>query len=108
MVDRLITSQSQVCISIGVTRACGLKVHSCSFRILNSSSNLFSFSFQHAIQSQARHDTRLAYPAQVGINSYARLSLSFLSDMVRRIAMKNDLFGLFFSPGISNNKNDRS
>lgn len=38
---------------------------------------------QHAAQTQARHDARLNYPAQVGVNTYAKLSLSFLSDTVK-------------------------
>lgn len=53
---------AQICISVGVIRACGLR---------------------NAIQSQARHDSRLTYPAQVGLNTYAKLSISFLSDLVK-------------------------
>ncbi|CAF1129871.1 unnamed protein product [Adineta steineri] len=61
--DRLANNNSQVCISVGIVRACGLK---------------------HAAQSQARHDARLNYPSQVGVNTYAKLSLSFLSDTESR------------------------
>ena len=70
-IDRpaLLNSPAQICISVGVIRACGLK---------------------NAIQIQARHDPRLTYPAQVGLNTYAKLSLSFLSDLV-----KDTSFGRF-------------
>ncbi|CAF1141894.1 unnamed protein product [Adineta ricciae] len=61
--DRLSSDSAQACISVGIVRACGLK---------------------HAAQSQARHDARLNYPAQVGVNTYAKLSLSFLSDTESR------------------------
>ncbi|CAF3575312.1 unnamed protein product [Rotaria sordida] len=59
LTDRLANKNSQVCISVGIIRACGLK---------------------HATLSQARHDARLNYPSQVGVNTYAKLSLSFLSE----------------------------
>jgi C2 domain-containing protein 3 len=68
-----------VCITVGIVRACGLKVIIDRIR----SSRIFHMRiFQHAIQIQAQHDTRLTYSSQVGINTYAKLSLSFLSDMV--------------------------
>ncbi|CAF0800277.1 unnamed protein product [Rotaria sp. Silwood1] len=54
---------SQVCISVGIIRTCGLK---------------------QAAMFQARHDARFNYPSQVGVNTYAKLTLSFLSDMESR------------------------
>lgn len=73
-IDRpaLTNSPAQICISVGVIRACGLK---------------------NAIQSQARHDPRLTYPSQVGLNTYAKLSISFLSDLVKRSGL---VFSLIF------------
>ncbi|CAM4925264.1 unnamed protein product [Rotaria socialis] len=63
LTDRLANKNSQVCISVGIIRACGLK---------------------HATLSQSRHDARLNYPSQVGVNTYAKLSLSFLSETESR------------------------
>ncbi|CAF2632795.1 unnamed protein product [Rotaria sp. Silwood2] len=63
LTDRLANKNSQVCISVGIIRACGLK---------------------HATLSQARHDARLNYPSQVGVNTFAKLSLSFLSESESR------------------------
>ncbi|UJR25905.1 hypothetical protein I4U23_007253 [Adineta vaga] len=54
---------SQVCVSIGIIRACGLK---------------------HATLLQAQHDARLNYASQVGVNTYVKLSFSFLSDIESR------------------------
>ncbi|CAF2487401.1 unnamed protein product [Rotaria sp. Silwood2] len=59
----LSNDNSQVCISVGIIRACGLK---------------------QAAMFQARHDARFNYPSQVGVNTYAKLTLSFLSDMESR------------------------
>ncbi|CAF1106445.1 unnamed protein product [Rotaria sp. Silwood1] len=63
LTDRLANKNSQMCISVGIIRACGLK---------------------HATLSQARHDARLNYPSQIGVNTYAKLSLSFLSESESR------------------------
>ncbi|CAF5046156.1 unnamed protein product, partial [Rotaria magnacalcarata] len=57
LTDRLANKNSQVCISVGIIRACGLT---------------------HATLSQARHDARLNYLSKVGVNTCAKLSLSFL------------------------------
>ncbi|CAF0752136.1 unnamed protein product [Didymodactylos carnosus] len=62
IVDRI--GGSQVCLSVGIIRACGLK---------------------YAAKLQSRHDSRLSYPSQVGVNTYAKLSLSFLSDTESRV-----------------------
>ncbi|CAF4661027.1 unnamed protein product, partial [Rotaria magnacalcarata] len=59
----LSNDNSQVCISVGVIRACGLK---------------------QVAMLQALHDTNFSYPSQVGLNTYAKLTLSFLSDMESR------------------------
>ncbi|CAF0935186.1 unnamed protein product [Adineta steineri] len=61
--SRLSDNNSQVCLSVGIIRACGLK---------------------HAALFQAQHDTNFNYPSQVGVNTYAKLTLSFLSDMESR------------------------
>ncbi|CAF0774338.1 unnamed protein product [Adineta ricciae] len=61
--NRLTDGTSQVCVSIGIIRACGLK---------------------HATLVQAQHDARLNYASQVGVNTYAKLSFSFLSDIESR------------------------
>lgn len=86
--DRLANGSSQVCISVGVIRACGLKVIYENFQI-----ELFlmkkSVSIQSAVQSLARQDNRLNYPSQVGANTYARISISFLSEMVKNESKKN-------------------
>ncbi|CAF0929940.1 unnamed protein product, partial [Didymodactylos carnosus] len=62
IVDRI--NGSQVCLSVGIIRACGLK---------------------HAAKLQAVHNSCLSYPSQVGVNAYVKLSLSFLSDMESRV-----------------------
>ncbi|XP_071951617.1 C2 domain-containing protein 3-like [Antedon mediterranea] len=50
---------SQVCISVGILRACGLKA---------------------AAKSVARHDAGMQYPSDVGVNSYVKAVMSFLSN----------------------------
>ncbi|CAF1190222.1 unnamed protein product [Rotaria sordida] len=59
----LSNDNSNVCMSVGIIRACGLK---------------------QAAMFQARHDARFNYPSQVGLNTYAKVTLSFLSDMESR------------------------
>ncbi|CAF3248775.1 unnamed protein product [Rotaria socialis] len=59
----LSNDNSQVCISVGVIRVCGLK---------------------QVAMLQALHDTNFSYPSQVGLNTYAKITLSFLSDMESR------------------------
>ncbi|XP_033104608.1 C2 domain-containing protein 3-like [Anneissia japonica] len=54
---------SQVCIAVGIIRACGLKA---------------------AAKSVAKHDAGMQYPGDVGVNCYVKMILSFLSkDAIR-------------------------
>ncbi|XP_071126216.1 C2 domain-containing protein 3-like [Mytilus edulis] len=57
-------SGSQVCISVSVIRATGLKA---------------------AAESIARLDTGMQYPAEVGVNSYVKVRLSFLQKQDERL-----------------------
>ncbi|XP_077984214.1 C2 domain-containing protein 3-like [Glandiceps talaboti] len=55
---------AQVCISVGVIRACGLKT---------------------AATALARHDAGLQYAADVGVNAYVKVDLSFLTKQDQRV-----------------------
>ncbi|XP_013378816.1 C2 domain-containing protein 3-like [Lingula anatina] len=57
-------ASAQVCISVGIVRASGLKA---------------------AAVAVARHDDGMQYPAEVGVNAYVRTRLSFLSKQDERI-----------------------
>ncbi|KAK7097644.1 C2 domain-containing protein 3-like [Littorina saxatilis] len=58
------SSGSQVCLSVAVTRASGLKA---------------------AAEAAARGDSGMQYPAEVGVNAYVRLRLSFLGKQEERV-----------------------
>ncbi|KAH3835312.1 hypothetical protein DPMN_108663, partial [Dreissena polymorpha] len=57
-------SGAQVCVSVGVLRACGLKA---------------------AAEIAASHDQGMQYPAEVGVNTYIRVKLTFLGSEGERI-----------------------
>ncbi|XP_070553573.1 C2 domain-containing protein 3-like [Ptychodera flava] len=55
---------AQVCISVGILRACGLKA---------------------AATALARHDAGMQYASEVGVNAYVKVQLSFLTKEDQRI-----------------------
>ncbi|XP_022100363.1 C2 domain-containing protein 3-like isoform X2 [Acanthaster planci] len=58
------TGGPQVCLSVGILRACGLK---------------------SAAVSLAQFDSSLQYPSEVGVNAYVKMELSFLSKQEVRV-----------------------
>lgn len=56
--------QSQVCLTVGILKACGLKA---------------------AAESLAYTDSGMQYPAEVGVNTYIKVQLSFLDKSEERI-----------------------
>ncbi|KAL3878157.1 hypothetical protein ACJMK2_030527 [Sinanodonta woodiana] len=55
---------SQVCIAVGVIRACGLKA---------------------SAEAAAQLDSGMQYPAEVGVNAYVKIKLSFLGQKEERV-----------------------
>ncbi|KAK3584373.1 hypothetical protein CHS0354_001298 [Potamilus streckersoni] len=55
---------SQVCISVGVIRACGLKA---------------------SAEAAAQLDSGMQYPSEVGVNAYVKIKLSFLGPKEERV-----------------------
>ena len=87
--------QSQVCLMVGILKACGLKVGPdwliliwkhciCSIKSFLRGPYLYCphFSAQAAAEALAYTDSGMQYPAEVGVNTYIKVHLSFLNKSV--------------------------